>query len=70
MLRSSHHMSTITRNSQMSSGAFRRAYKRGLRVRRLSAYRHRAIQGMAMMSMALYLNASPMSPCSKAWNAR
>ena len=53
MLRSSHHSRIITRNNQMSSGAFKRAYKRGLRTRRLSAYRHKAIQGMAMMNIAL-----------------
>lgn len=66
MLRNSHQMSTIARKSQMSNGAFRRAYSRGLRVRRLSANKHRAIQGMAISNNALYLNAATKSPCSNA----
>ena len=70
ILRNSHQMSTMARKSQMSNGALRRTYNRGLRVRWASAYRHRAIHGMATISRALYLKAAATSPCNRAWMAR
>ena len=70
MLRSSHQSKTTTKNSQASSGAFKRAYSRGLRVRRLSAYKHTAIQGTATSNKALYLKAPTTSPFNSVWIAR
>ncbi len=70
MLRNSHQSTTTIKSSQASSGAFKRAYNRGLRVRRLSAYRHTAIQGTATSNKALYLKAPATSPFSSAWMAR